>query len=113
VSAVRRVGLEEIVQAVTEFFGVTRADVHSARKSHPISLARQVTMVLARELTDLSFSDVARGLGGKNHTTVLAACHKWQTMVKSGAEVRWTSGAERRTMIAESLLAHLKERIRR
>ena len=113
VSAVRRVGLEEIVQAVTEFFGVTRADVHSARKSHQISLARQVTMVLARELTDLSFSDVARGLGGKNHTTVLAACHKWQGWIKSGAEVRWTSGAERRTMVAESLLAHLKERIRR
>jgi len=109
----RRVGLEEIVEPAAEFFGVTRADIHSHRKSHPVSMARQVTMVLARELTDLSFADIARGLGGKNHTTVLAACHKWQAMVKSGAEVHWTSGAERRTMLAESLLAYLKERIRR
>jgi chromosomal replication initiator protein len=109
----RRVGLEEIVEPAAEFFGVTRADIHSHRKSHPVSMARQVTMVLARELTDLSFADIARGLGGKNHTTVLAACHKWQAMVKSGAEVHWTSGAERRTMLAERLLAYLKERIRR
>ena len=95
------------------FFGVTRADIHSDRKSHAVSLARQTTMVLARDLTDLSFADIARGMGGKNHTTVLAACRKWQGLVKSAAEVRWSHGAEQRSMAAESLLAYLKDRLRR
>jgi len=113
ITAPRQTGLGEIEETASAFFGVTVTDIHSARKSQPISLARQVTMVLARELTALSFADIGRHMGGKNHTTVLAACKKWQTMVRSGAEVRWSDRTDRRTMTAEALLAHLRERIRR
>ena len=108
-----RTSLSEIEQAVTSFFGVTPSDIHSSRKLHQISIARQVCMVLARQLTDLSYADVARAMGNKNHTTVLAACRKWHELVKNGTEVTWADGASRRTMSAEALLAHLKERIRR
>ncbi|HUU92617.1 MAG TPA: chromosomal replication initiator protein DnaA [Phycisphaerae bacterium] len=107
-----RTSLPEIEQAVTSFFGVTASDIHSSRKLHQISIARQVCMVLARQLTDLSYADVARAMGNKNHTTVLAACRKWQELVKNGTEVAWADGTSRRTMSAEALLAHLKERIR-
>jgi len=108
-----RTSLSEIEQAVTSFFGVTPSDIHSHRKLHQISIARQVCMVLARQLTDLSYADIARAMGNKNHTTVLAACRKWHELVKNGTEVTWAEGASRRTMSAESLLAHLKERISR
>jgi len=108
----RRATLPQIEEAVAAFFGVTRADVHSGRKSRQVSLARQITMVLAREMTDLSFADIARGLGSKNHTTVLAACRKLHTLAKSGGEIRWADRSDSRSMSAESLLAHLKERIR-
>ena len=111
-AAPRRTTMPEIEETVAAFFGVTRTDVHSARKSHQVSLARQITMVLAREMTDLSFSDIARSLGGKNHTTVLAACRKLQMLVKSGGEIRWADRSDNRSMSAEALLAHLKERIR-
>ena len=113
VTAPRQTGLAEIEEAVSAFFGVTVSDIHSHRKSHQISLARQATMVLARELTALSFAEIARLLGGKNHTTVLAACKKWQAMTRTSAEVHWLDRADRRTMTAEALLSHLKERIRR
>jgi len=106
-------GLAEISDAVAAFFGVTAADIASARKSRQISLARQVTMILARELTGLSFSDIARGLGNKNHTTVLAACRKWQQLVKTAAAVIWTDRSDRRSMPADALLAHLRDRIKR
>jgi chromosomal replication initiator protein len=111
--APKRTSLPEIEQTVAEFFGVTRSDIHSDRKSHPVSLARQVSMVLAREMTGLSFAEIARGMGGKNHTTVLAACRKWQGLVKSTAEVRWSHGADGRSMPAETLLSCLKDRLRR
>jgi chromosomal replication initiator protein len=113
VSLPRRTALPEVEEAVSAFFGVTVSDIHSDRKSHSVSLARQTAMVLARELTDLSFADIARHMGGKNHTTVLAACKKWQTLVKSGTEVRWSDRTDHRTMTAESLLAHLRERVQR
>ena len=113
VMAPRQTGLPEIEEAISGFFGVSVSDIHSDRKSHQISLARQVTMVLARELTALSFAEIARLLGGKNHTTVLAACKKWQDMTRTSAEVHWLDRADRRTMTAEALLAHLRERVRR
>ena len=108
----KRTGLEEIEQAACTFFGVAPADVRSRRKARSISLARQATMVLARDLTDLSLSEIARGLGSKHHTTVLAACRKWQQLVANGTEVTWTDRDQRRMMSAEALLAHLKQRLR-
>jgi chromosomal replication initiator protein len=105
--------LTDICDAVAGFFSVTASDIHSARKSRQISLARQVTMVLARELTGMSFADIARGLGGKNHTTVLAACRKWQRMVKENAAVTWTDRSDLRSMPVDSLFANLRERIKR
>ena len=108
-----RATLEAIEEAASSFFGVSRNDIHSHRKSHSVSLARQVTMVLAREMTRMSFADIARSLGGKNHTTVLAACRKWQEMVKTAAEVRWSDRTGHRSMSAEALLAYLRDRVRR
>jgi hypothetical protein len=69
-------------------------------------------MVLAREMTQMSFADIARSLGGKNHTTVLAACRKWQELVKTSAEVRWSDRTGHRSMSAEALLAYLRDRVR-
>ena len=106
-------GIPEIEAEVTRFFGVTSADIRSRRKSRLISLARQVTMVLSRELTDLSFADIARLLGGKNHTTVLASCRKWHDLVKRGTQVRWTDRTDSHSMAASALLDLLKERLRR
>ncbi|MGB2755144.1 MAG: chromosomal replication initiator protein DnaA [Phycisphaerae bacterium] len=107
-----RAGLREIEAHVTEFFGVTVSDVHSSRKSRLVSLARQATMVLARELTDLSFAEIARLMGGKNHTTVIAACRKWHRLLKQGTDVTWTDKSDHRSLPAQALLAYLKERIR-
>ncbi len=103
--------VQAIEQAVTGFFGVSPSDVRSRRKARPISLARQVTMVLARDLTDLSLSEIARALGSKHHTTVLSACQKWQRLVANGTEVTWTDRTERRTMSAEAVLEHLKQQV--
>ncbi len=105
--------LGDIEAEACAFFGVTTADIHSRRKSRLVSLARQVSMVLGRELTDLSYAEIARLMGGKNHTTVLAACKKWRGLVEGGEDVSWTDRAEHRAMKAEALLAHLKDRLRR
>ncbi len=105
--------LREIEQTVSAFFGVGPADVRGRGKSRTVSLARQVTMVLARELTDLSLAEIARGLGSKHHTTVLAACRKWRRLVAEGTEVTWTDRDQRRTMSAQAILDHLKERLGR
>jgi chromosomal replication initiator protein len=113
VAAAARTGLPQIETEAAAFFGVTVADIHGDRKSRLVSLARQVAMVLAREMTGLSYTEIAQRMGGKNHTTVLAACRKWQKLVAAGAEIAWPDKSAHRSMSAEALLGHLKERLRR
>jgi len=63
--------VEEIQQRVAEGFGISRAElVGSSRAATPLR-ARQVSIFLTRELTDLSLPQIGRLYGGRDHSTVL------------------------------------------
>lgn len=63
--------VEEIQQRVAETFGISRAElVGSSRAATPLR-ARQVAILLTRELTDLSLPQIGRLYGGRDHSTVL------------------------------------------
>ena len=50
--------------------------------------ARQVAMFLARELTEHSLPEIGRGIGGRNHTTVLHAVNRVSAAMRSDDSVR-------------------------
>jgi len=63
--------VEEIQQRVAEGFGISRAElIGSSRAATPLR-ARQVAILLTRELTDLSLPQIGRLYGGRDHSTVL------------------------------------------
>jgi chromosomal replication initiator protein len=53
-----------------------------------VALARQVAMFLARELTDRSLPEIGRGVGGRNHATVIHAINRVSTGITSDPELR-------------------------
>jgi chromosomal replication initiator protein len=65
--------LEAIQDAVCERFHITRDELLSPSRAARLVWPRQVAMYLARENTDLTFPDIARRFGGRNHTTVMHA----------------------------------------
>jgi chromosomal replication initiator protein len=65
--------LEAIQDAVCETFHITRDELLSSSRAARLVWPRQVAMYLARENTDLTFPDIARRFGGRNHTTVMHA----------------------------------------
>jgi chromosomal replication initiator protein len=65
--------VEAIQDAVCDTFSVSRDELLSANRSARLVWPRQVAMYLARENTDLTFPDIARRFGGRNHTTVMHA----------------------------------------
>ncbi|MFH1419333.1 MAG: chromosomal replication initiator protein DnaA [Planctomycetota bacterium] len=85
--------VSDIEQSVSTFFGLTPADLHTSRKSRTVALARNIAMYLAREHTELSFPEIARLMGNKNHTTVLLACRRIKKFVDEDAEVTWQAAA--------------------
>jgi chromosomal replication initiator protein len=77
--------LEQIQSAVCEVSDLRREDLLSSRRSTKVAHARQLAMYLARELTPLSLSEIARGFD-RDHTTVIHALRAVESRLEPGSE---------------------------
>ena len=77
--------LRAIQDAVCAAQGITREELLSPRRSTRIAHARQLAMYLARELTPLSLTEIARGFD-RDHTTVLHAIRSVSSRLEPGSE---------------------------
>lgn len=75
-SSARHINITDIIDVVTRHFDVRLTDLQSKRRSHSITLPRQICMYLARSLTKHSLEEIGGHLGGRDHTTVMHACSK-------------------------------------
>jgi chromosomal replication initiator protein len=70
--------INDIMQTVASFYGVTLADILSTQRTQTLVTPRQLAMFLARKLTTKSLPEIAKAFG-KTHATVL---HGTQTIQK-------------------------------
>jgi chromosomal replication initiator protein len=81
-------GIGEILDAAAQEFGVEREALLARDRRPTVAAARQVAMFLARELTEHSLPEIGRGVGGRNHTTVLHAVNRVSAAMHSDDSVR-------------------------
>lgn len=74
----------EIVQAVCTVLGVEREDLLGVGRHRRIVCARGLVSHLAREMTTLSFPEIARALGRSSHSTIHAATARIVGMLERG-----------------------------
>ncbi|MBN9602779.1 MAG: chromosomal replication initiator protein DnaA [Afipia felis] len=77
----RRVKIEDIQRVVARQYNVSRSDLLSSRRTANVVRPRQVAMYLAKTLTLRSLPEIGRRFGGRDHTTVLHAVRKIETLV--------------------------------
>ncbi|MGB8994664.1 MAG: chromosomal replication initiator protein DnaA [Pseudonocardiaceae bacterium] len=70
------IGAPNIMAVTAEFFGLTMEDLCGPGKTKHVAQARQISMYLCRELTDLSLPRIGQIFGGRDHTTVMHADRK-------------------------------------
>ena len=80
--------LGEILDAAAHEFGVEREALVARGRRPAVATARQVAMYLARELTEQSLPEIGRGIGGRNHTTVLHAVNRVSAAMRTDDSVR-------------------------
>ena len=88
VSSQKNITITEIIDVVTRYFDVRLADLQSKKRSQSITLPRQICMYLARHLTRHSLKEIGGHLGGRDHTTVLHACTKIETLQRTDQTTR-------------------------
>ncbi len=69
------VTVKKIVAYVAKEFGISESDILSDKRQANVVLARQITMYVIKEVTDLKLQEVGNYFN-KNHTTVLYAINQ-------------------------------------
>jgi chromosomal replication initiator protein len=65
--------VEQVLAATASLYGVTATELIARDRRPTVARARKVAIYLARELTDKSLPEIGRRLGGRDHSTILAA----------------------------------------
>jgi len=76
----RRVTIEEIQKKVAEHFNIRLSDMSSPRRARAVARPRQIAMYLAKQLTSRSLPEIGRTFGGRDHTTVMHAVSRIESL---------------------------------
>jgi chromosomal replication initiator protein len=83
----RPTAVEEIQERVASSFGISKAElVGSSRAGTPLR-ARQVAILLTRELTDLSLPQIGRLYGNRDHSTIHNSIRRAEDSLAADAEL--------------------------
>jgi hypothetical protein len=75
-----------VMLAVLSYFKVTRQELVGHGRTQDIVLARHVALYLERVVGDRPFTEIARIYGGRDHTTVMAACNHMAARIQARDE---------------------------
>ena len=79
----RQISIDEIQKQVAAHYDVRVAEMFSARRARNIARPRQVAMYLAKTLTSLSYPEIGRRFGGRDHTTVMHAVRSIEGLINT------------------------------
>lgn len=79
--------VSDIQRVVCNHFRVTNADLLSKDRHKSVAFARQVAMYLCRQRLKSSFPELGRAFGNRDHTTVMSAVRRVETLRKRDPQV--------------------------
>ena len=81
---------EVIIEETARYYQLTGDDLRGQRRSKNTAMARQVSMYLMRNLTNLSLQDIGSEYGDRNHSTVLSSIRKVEDLLKPNPDMAGT-----------------------
>lgn len=77
-----------IMQVVCKFFNIKVSDIVSDKRSNNVAYPRQIAMYLCREVANMSFPNIGKDFGGRDHSTVLHAYSKIKDEYEKKSETK-------------------------
>lgn len=79
----RQNSVENIQKVVAEYYRIPLRDLTGKSRVRKIARARQLAMLLSRELTSKSYPEIGRAFEGRDHSTVIHACETIENLKKT------------------------------
>ena len=79
--------IDDIQRKVSELFNIKTSDLKARTRTRAVAFPRQVAMYLSRQLTHASLAEIGQAFGGKDHTTVLHAVTKIQSVLQENPKL--------------------------
>ena len=73
---------ENIIRETAKYYSLKEEDLRGQSRSKNTAMARQVSMYLMRQLTNLSLKDIGEQFEGRNHATVLSSIRKVEDLMQ-------------------------------
>lgn len=84
----KTVDLDEIQEAVCEYYNLDVKDIQTKSRKREVAQARQVAMYLARKYTKKSLAVIGSEIGNRDHATVLHACKTVENLIETDKTIR-------------------------
>jgi chromosomal replication initiator protein len=86
-SGPRPITPDVILEATSRLFGFPIEEIRGKSRRRPLVTARQTSMYVFRQLTEMSYPAIAREFGGRDHTTVIHAVDKVEALMQERRQV--------------------------
>lgn len=77
-----------IKETVAKYFSINKNDLASEKRSNDIAFPRQIAMFLCRDVANMSFPQIGKDFGDRDHSTVMHAYNKIKKEVKDKNNTR-------------------------
>jgi chromosomal replication initiator protein len=85
--APKQITAEMIIETVSNFYNLKPEDITGSSRRREITVPRQISMYLSREMAGLSLPQIGQAFGGRDHSTVLYSCNLVAENIKKSANM--------------------------
>ena len=80
--------MSDIKAVVAEYYNLPIDLIESQLRKHEVTLARQMCMYIAKQMTQLSLKSIGANFGGRDHSTVLHSCQAIENYFVTDKQVK-------------------------
>lgn len=82
------ISTDKVAKIVARRYKLKLSELKSGTRRQEVVRARSLAMFLSRQLTGSSYDKIGKYFGGRDHTTVLHACRKTESLIENDNELR-------------------------
>lgn len=94
--------METILRGVADAFGLKVADLTGHSRLRQAAWPRRVAMLLARELTSLTTTEIGEAFGGRDHSTVIHALKKARQELQNPTQIQMLENIKRSLALSQA-----------